>query len=161
LSSFGAMFAPHHQVVADELTRVTRPGGTIAMTTWIPEGFIGRFFAAQAAFLPPPAAGVEATGSWGVESHVREVFGDRVSGLTFTPTIQAIDRFATPEVLIDYYKENFGPVIMTYRSLGDDAARRAELDAALVEVARDTNLAAAGEHARWEFEYALIVATRG
>ena len=29
MSSIGAMFAPHHQEVADELVRVCRPGGTI------------------------------------------------------------------------------------------------------------------------------------
>lgn len=36
LSSVGAMFAPRHQIVADELVRVTRPGGTIAMANWTP-----------------------------------------------------------------------------------------------------------------------------
>jgi ubiquinone/menaquinone biosynthesis C-methylase UbiE len=33
ISSIGAMFAPHHQEVADELIRVCRPGGTIAAQT--------------------------------------------------------------------------------------------------------------------------------
>src|SRR5262245_51247824 len=32
-SSFGAIFAPDHHTVADELLRVCRPGGTIGMTT--------------------------------------------------------------------------------------------------------------------------------
>jgi SAM-dependent methyltransferase len=41
LSSFGAMFAWNHQAVADELVRVTRPGGTIAMANWTPEGWSG------------------------------------------------------------------------------------------------------------------------
>jgi 2-polyprenyl-6-hydroxyphenyl methylase/3-demethylubiquinone-9 3-methyltransferase len=41
LSSVGAMFAPHHQIVADELVRVTRPGGTIAMANWTPRGSSG------------------------------------------------------------------------------------------------------------------------
>src|SRR5687767_15527694 len=31
MSSIGAMFAPHHQDVADELVRVCRPGGTIGL----------------------------------------------------------------------------------------------------------------------------------
>src|SRR3954465_3360345 len=47
LSSFGAMFAPRHQVTAEELTRVCRPGGTIAMANWRPEGTIADFFQAQ------------------------------------------------------------------------------------------------------------------
>ncbi len=37
-SSFGAIFAPDHQKVADELLRVCRPGGTIGMTTFPPVG---------------------------------------------------------------------------------------------------------------------------
>src|SRR4051794_17065257 len=34
MSSIGAMFAPHHQEVADELVRVCKPGGTIGMLNW-------------------------------------------------------------------------------------------------------------------------------
>src|ERR671916_679791 len=41
MSSIGAMFAPHHQLVADELVRVCKPGGTIGMLNWTPEGMIG------------------------------------------------------------------------------------------------------------------------
>src|SRR4051795_1889841 len=57
LSSFGAMFAPRHQVVADELLRVVRPGGTITMTNWTPQGTIGQFFLMMAPYLPPPPPG--------------------------------------------------------------------------------------------------------
>src|SRR5918994_174818 len=45
LSCFGAMFAPRHEVVADELTRVLRPGGRLAMSNWEPDGSIAEFFA--------------------------------------------------------------------------------------------------------------------
>ena len=40
MSSIGAMFAPHHQQTADELVRVTRPGGTLALLSWTPEGLV-------------------------------------------------------------------------------------------------------------------------
>ncbi len=30
MSSIGAMFAPHHQAVADQMVRVCRPGGTMS-----------------------------------------------------------------------------------------------------------------------------------
>src|SRR3712207_2758795 len=40
LSCIGVMFAPHHQQAADELVRVCRPGGTIGVLSWTPEGFI-------------------------------------------------------------------------------------------------------------------------
>ena len=45
LSCVGVMFVPHHQCAADELVRVCRPGGTIGLISWTPEGFIGRMFA--------------------------------------------------------------------------------------------------------------------
>jgi ubiquinone/menaquinone biosynthesis C-methylase UbiE len=35
-SCVGAMFAPRHQAVADELIRVTKRGGTIGLINWTP-----------------------------------------------------------------------------------------------------------------------------
>ena len=57
MSSIGVMFAPHHQAAADELVRVCRPGGTIALLSWTPEGMIGAFFRAMkpSCRLPRPA----------------------------------------------------------------------------------------------------------
>src|SRR3712207_5283200 len=53
LSCVGAMFAPRHQTVADELVRVTRRGGTIGMINWTPEGFIGQLFKTLGPYAPP------------------------------------------------------------------------------------------------------------
>ena len=44
MSAIGVMFAPHHQEAADELVRVCRPGGTIGLLSWTPEGMIGALF---------------------------------------------------------------------------------------------------------------------
>jgi SAM-dependent methyltransferase len=44
LSAFGVQFAPRHQLVADELVRVLRPGGLIALVNWTPAGLIGELF---------------------------------------------------------------------------------------------------------------------
>ena len=43
-SVFGTMFAPDHEKTAAELLRVCRPGGTIALASWTPDGFIGELF---------------------------------------------------------------------------------------------------------------------
>ncbi len=63
ISSIGVMFAPHHHAAADELVRVCRPGGTIGLLSWTPEGMIGGAVphdgsvrAAAAARRPAPAA---------------------------------------------------------------------------------------------------------
>ena len=52
---FGSMFAPDHHQAAAELLRVTRPGGTIAVASWTPEGFIGQMFKTVGKHVPPPA----------------------------------------------------------------------------------------------------------
>ena len=79
LSCVGAMFAPHHQAVADELLRVTRPGGAIAMINWTPEGFIGNLFKTMSPYAPPPPAGATPPPRWGDEQHVQELFGNRIT----------------------------------------------------------------------------------
>jgi Methyltransferase domain len=50
----GVMFAPHHQQAADELVRVCRPGATIGLLNWTPDGFIGQMFALTKPYAAPP-----------------------------------------------------------------------------------------------------------
>ena len=56
MSSIGAMLAPHHKDVADEMVRVCRPGGTIGMLNWTPEGMIGALFKTMGPFAPAASA---------------------------------------------------------------------------------------------------------
>ena len=79
-SSIGAMFAPHHQEVADELIRVCRPGGTIGMLSWTPEGMIGPCSRRSARSRPPPPPGAQPPPLWGSEEHLEELIGDGSTG---------------------------------------------------------------------------------
>src|SRR5215208_386837 len=79
-SVFGTMFAPNHAQTAAELLRVSRPGGTIALASWTPQGFIGQLFRTVGAHVPPPA-GVPSPLLWGTEAHLRELFGDGIASL--------------------------------------------------------------------------------
>ncbi len=65
MSCVGVMFAPHHQASADELVRVARPGGTIGLLSWTPEGFIGEMFAAMKPHVGSSAGGRAATAAVG------------------------------------------------------------------------------------------------
>ena len=96
MSSIGAMFAPHHQDVADELVRVCKPGGTIALLSWTPEGMIGALFRTMGPFAPPPPPGAQPPPLWGSEDHVRELFGDRVEWGTLERDNLEIDAFEHP-----------------------------------------------------------------
>ena len=65
LSCVGVMFAPHHQRAADELVRVCRPGGTIGLISWTPEGFIGQMFATMKPYVAAPPPGLQPPPKWG------------------------------------------------------------------------------------------------
>src|SRR5919205_848017 len=52
-SVFGAMIAPRPRVVAEELFRVVRPGGTVGMTAWTPTGFSAELFRLGRSYAPP------------------------------------------------------------------------------------------------------------
>src|SRR6478672_6371190 len=69
-SVFGTMFAPDHAKTATELLRVCRPGGTIALASWTPDGFIGQLFQTVGAHVPPPP-GIPSPMLWGTEGHLQ------------------------------------------------------------------------------------------
>src|SRR5687767_12487864 len=96
ISAIGAMFAPHHQDAADELVRVCRPGGTIGLLSWTPEGMIGSLFRTMGPFAPPPPPGASSPPLWGSEDHVRELFGDRVDLTTLERDVLDVTVFERP-----------------------------------------------------------------
>jgi ubiquinone/menaquinone biosynthesis C-methylase UbiE len=65
-SVFGVMFAPDQDQAANELARVTRPGGRIGLVAHTPDGFIGQLFRTNSKHVPPPA-GVRSPVLWGTE----------------------------------------------------------------------------------------------
>jgi len=80
VTMFGAMFAFRPERAAAELTRVTRPGGRVAMANWTFEGFVGQMLRLHTAVVPPPQ-GVPSSLEWGKEAMVRARFGDKVSSV--------------------------------------------------------------------------------
>lgn len=155
LSAIGVMFAPHHQQAADELVRVCRPGGTLGVLSWTPDGFIGQLFATMKPYAPPPPPGASPAPLWGRADHVRTLFGDRVTDLVARQQTLRVDRFADGAEFRDFFKANYGPTITAYRFLGADAAKVAALDA---------DLAALGDRfladGAMDWEYLLVTARR-
>lgn len=155
LSSIGVMFAPHHQLAADELARVCRPGGTIGVLSWTPDGFIGQMFATMKPYAPAPPAGASPAPLWGRADHVRTLLGDKVEDLVARQQTLQVTRFADGADFRDFFKTNYGPTIAVYRFLGDDTAKVAALDA---------DLAALGDRflndGVMDWEYLLVTAQR-
>lgn len=158
LSTIGVMFAPHHRRAADELVRVCRADGTIALASWTPEGFVGRLFATMKPFAPAPPPGVEPAPGWGSPDHLEELFGARVEVLRQERRMLPVARFDRPEAFRHFFRENYGPTIAVYRSLGDDPARTAALDGALDALAREHALAT--DPFRLEWEYLVTIMRR-
>lgn len=156
LSCLGVMFAPHHGVAAGELLRVARPGATIGLLSWTPEGFIGQMFAAMRPFVPAPPPGVQPPPLWGDVEHVRSLLGSGVTDLEARRESLVVDRFRRPAEFREYFKARYGPTIVAYRAVGEDPGREADLDAALDDLARRHQ----GPDGAMEWEYLVVTARR-
>jgi SAM-dependent methyltransferase len=158
ISSIGAMFAPFHQRVADELVRVCRPGGTIGLLSWTPEGMIGALFRTMGPFAPPPPAGAQPPPLWGSEDHVRELFRGRVALRTLERDALEVSAFAHPRDYGEHFKARYGPTIAARKNAAK-SGRADEFDAALDAFCDEWNRGTE-DGARFEMEYLLAIGTR-
>jgi SAM-dependent methyltransferase len=158
MSCIGAMFAPHHQLVADELIRVCRPGGTVGLLSWTPDGIVGDLFRAMAPFAPPPPPGAQPPPRWGDAEHLAELFGARVRFETLDRGALEVTAFERPEQLGAHFETNYGPTLAALanaRRNGKDD----DLRSVLHGFGEQHNLGEP-ERARFSFEYLLAVGVR-
>jgi SAM-dependent methyltransferase len=157
MSSIGVMFAPHHQRAADELVRVCRPGGTIGLVSWTPEGMLGALFRTMKPFAAPPPPGAQSPPLWGSEQHLAELFGDRAMFGTLQRDVLEITAFERARDYGEHFKAYYGPTIAARANAARDG-REDEFDAALDAFCDEWNRGTA-ERARFEKEYLLAVGT--
>jgi len=153
---YGAMFAPRPDRVAQELARVCRSGGTIAMANWTKEGFIGEMFQIIAKFIAPP--GMPSPLLWGDESTVRQRFGDAVSDLRLTRVLYRFDYPFAPEGVVDFFRDNYGPTHRAFAALAE--TDRVALRDALIELWSGANQSLDSRRTVVDAEYLEVVATR-
>ena len=134
-SVFGSMFAPDHEKAAAELLRVTRPGGTIALASWTPTGFIGELFRTVGEHVPPPA-GVASPMLWGTEEHLRRLFGQGVCSLEVAERTFTF-RFLSADDFVSFFGRWYGPTLKAFAALEADARDALEHD--LVALVRRHN----------------------
>jgi ubiquinone/menaquinone biosynthesis C-methylase UbiE len=158
-SSVGALFAPDHQAVADEMVRVCRPGGTIGMINFRPVGLAAEFFGLLARYAPPSPTAASPL-DWGSEQHVRALFGDNVESLEFTSG-EYVERSPDgPEAYRTLFESTFGPLIAIRASLADDPARVAAFDQDFRDFTIRGNQGAPGGPAEYPYPYLLVVARK-
>ncbi len=151
LSCLGVMFAPHHQVSADELLRVCRPGGRIGLASWTPQGFIGQLFATMKSYVPPPPPGAQPPPLWGSEEHLAALFGDRITEVVAHRQTVTVDHFDRPADFRDYFKSHYGPTIAAYKAIADEPNRVAALDADLANLAERYDRGTGSIVLDWEY----------
>jgi ubiquinone/menaquinone biosynthesis C-methylase UbiE len=108
MTMFGAMFGPRPELVAAELARVCRPGGTVAMANWMPEGFVGKQFATGNRYVPPPE-GIPAPVLWGDEQVVRQRLGKYSSEIRTARRTADFEYPFPPSEVVDFFRQYFGP----------------------------------------------------
>jgi SAM-dependent methyltransferase len=156
-SVFGVQFAPRHQITADELVRVCRPGGTIGLVNWTPEGLIGEMFQIMGRYLPPPPAFATAPPLWGDERHVRELFARHDVTLSFARganlfAFDSVDAYQT------FFEQNYGPTVKAREKLAPEG-RWDECRTELRELFERRNTATDGS-CRIQAEYVVISINR-
>jgi ubiquinone/menaquinone biosynthesis C-methylase UbiE len=155
-SSVGAMWAPDHQRVADELVRVCRPGGTIAMINFAADGLLAGLLEVFADYSPPPPPWASSPLLWGDPDHLSQRFGGRVSTLEISPSIYTERVPGGPLGYCEYYKQFFGPVAATYAAL--PAEQAAALDREFLAFAVQNNTGPAGGPAELDYQYVRVIA---
>ena len=155
LSAFGVQFAPRHEIVAQELVGVARPGGRIGLVNWTPEGAIGELFKIMGRYLPAPPAFASPPPLWGSKDHVRRLFaGSRVE-LEFERGHNPW-RFESPEAWVAFIETAYGPTVKARQRLSAEG-RGEECRAEIVALAERRNEATDGS-LHMEAEYLITIA---
>ncbi len=156
ISTFGCMFAPRHDAVAHELARVLKPGGTLALACWEPEGPNHRLMTITAPYLPSRVRKLPSPNDWGVPEYAESLLADYCHDFRFASG-DAPWLVDSPETALEMlFERSLGPTVYTYRRFNDETRALVRADAmALMQ----ENLAPDGS-VRLSRDYLLTVATR-
>ena len=128
-SLIGAMFAPQPDLVAKKLLRVCKPGGTLAMANWTPQGFIGQMFKIVSTFIAP--SGMPSPVLWGDEPTVRERLSNGLSELNLARRHCTFRYPFPPSEVVEFFRLYYGPINQAFTALDIDGREtlRHELEA--------------------------------
>src|SRR5689334_21277022 len=114
ISIFGSMFAPKPSQVANEMVRVTRPGGRIVMGNWIPNDptLVAQILKISSSYTPPPPEGFASPMLWGVEPNVVERFtaaGVKPEAVSCQRDTFIFNYPGSPAGFVDEFRKYYGP----------------------------------------------------
>jgi SAM-dependent methyltransferase len=124
ISTCGIMFATRPEAAASELARVTRSGGRIALTTWLPDSNLFEMFKLMKPYMaPPPSPAPPSPFEWGKPDRVRELLGEAFD-LKFERGTSYY-REPSGEAAWEMFSANYGPTRSLAATL--DEGRKADL----------------------------------
>jgi ubiquinone/menaquinone biosynthesis C-methylase UbiE len=156
-SVFGCMFVPDQRTEAQEIARVLKPGGRMALCAWTPEGTIGGMFITTAKHRPPPPEGFQPPILWGNEDHVRQLFEGTGVDLDIERTAVEFKSDSLEE-FFDEMERDLPPIVAS-RELLEPEGKYEALREDLLALYRENNLADDGSW-RSSNEYLLIKGTK-
>jgi ubiquinone/menaquinone biosynthesis C-methylase UbiE len=124
MSTFGAMFTPHHEKPAQEMLRVCRDGGKIGLANWTPGGFIGELFKTVGRYVPPPS-NMKSPALWGARPYVMELFGGAACEMQVK---NFMFRYRSDNHWLGTFKTYYGPILKAYESLDEEQAHALTAD---------------------------------
>jgi SAM-dependent methyltransferase len=143
VSIFGAMFAPRPSDVAQEMVRVTRPGGRIVMGNWIPNDptLVAQILKISGSYSPPAPEGFISPMTWGVQDTVTERFGQAgldVDKISFSRETYTFEYPAPPTELLAVFREYYGPTMNAFAA-AETNGRTEELQQELADLFTSQN----------------------
>jgi ubiquinone/menaquinone biosynthesis C-methylase UbiE len=145
---FGAMFAPRPFDVAQEIVRVTRPGGRIVMGNWIADDLtlVAQLLKISAAYSPAPPEGFISPVTWGVKDNVLERYaaaGISPGQISLRREIYRFVSPAAPAQLVAAFRSYYGPTMNAFEA-AQAAGRADSLQAELETLFNSQNTSANG-----------------
>ena len=125
VSIFGAMFAPKPYDVAQEMVRVTRPGGRIVMGNWIPGDptLVAQLLRISGTYSPPPPPGFVSPVTWGMEDEVVARFtaaGVPAEQISCTRETYTFIAPVPPAEYLAEFRDSYGPTMNAFAAAEAD-----------------------------------------
>lgn len=117
-STFGVMFVPNQKLAAQEMLRVCRVGGKIAMANWTPTGFFGDVFKLIGQYVPPPA-GLKPPVLWGTDAFLHDQFAEAAQSISIAKR-NYVFRYRSTAHWLEVFQTYYGPIHKAFEALDND-----------------------------------------